>query len=278
MTFSTIEWITLASLFFSGALVAVTVIYTYFTKKQTEETQQTRKTNVKPSIKAGIDFLGPGNIYFFLENIGKAAAKDVRAEWTIAGITKEWEILVFSPGERYKFLLIVTEDDESLTGIGDTTEYIEKSNRDSTLEYEVTCQDILNEEKKFSGGFNVLEQIESRIQAREFQTKEELTKIREELADAGDAIDDLKKVMEDFTDRDLARVKISEKILEILESQGPIKLSDLTNLTGISKIDLIKYLDRLKDSGEIKIVSGEKSLLQADSEKITLDKKENITD
>jgi hypothetical protein len=166
------EW---ASVFVASALLVATIAYTYFTKRQIE-------TDNKPYIKSRLEYPSPKYINLIITNSGNGPAHDVEATWSIGDSSKEWEINLLSPSEKYWFKLPLDGPKEGYEEVSKVRERIQNSQ--ATIEFEATCTNVLEQNYTFTDELDIntgLNRATNSSEKFESEPLEEIKKILEDM-------------------------------------------------------------------------------------------------
>lgn len=241
----------------AGALLSVILSYAlvilYWQQKKVQESQQDLlQQQYEPYLSGEVATLHIVSAQFKIRNTGSAPAYNVKAEWEIAGQTREWEIPTLVPGESFGFPILVDENDNWLLNTDRVSDYLEQANSDGEIDYKITGENPHNERRKFTGtvDFSVLSM---RSDANEIWETEPLEEIANEI---GKMRKDIRKISR-YTEKEKRevgwRVRTAQVdlVLEYIDNFGPLDIDELRGLTGISEHDLTRKLERLDQLGEI---------------------------
>src|SRR5699024_8888639 len=137
-----------AQAIFALGLLIATVVYTYYTHRQSEATSdqidamksQTNSMS-KPYLKPTIEHPNFAEYFFAIRNTGNGAAHNVSAEWTLSNEDRKrtWNIPLIPPGEKHRFV-ITTKDDNPISGINSLEEVLPDDGWE--LNFKASCEDI----------------------------------------------------------------------------------------------------------------------------------------
>lgn len=241
-------------LLLSGALVGVTVAYTYYTRSQIREMQDNRKTRNKPIIKPTIENRYAVHYFFAIENTGNGAAYNVSAKWWINDeeTAQKWSIPILSSGERRVFPLPVGDD---VSTQGEIEDVLDKG---EMIDFRVSYDDGLGNSyspettpDECVEAVDVLETIVSRADASEYVDKDPLSEIASEMDDLTSHIDSINNSIQLDHLNDRAKQEMHERILEELQSEGPLTFRELKGRLGIDSNLLNILLINQKQGGEV---------------------------
>jgi hypothetical protein len=89
-------------------LIAITAIYATLTWMMLKEMREARKAELRPCIKASLDLIGSDIVVLKIQNIGKGAAIDINAEFSLEpseNAKATWQYRLLSSTESKRFLL-----------------------------------------------------------------------------------------------------------------------------------------------------------------------------
>lgn len=230
---------------------ALVLLYAQQTEIQ-ENQERLMEQDFKPYLTGEVTSLNVVSAQFAIRNSGNATAYHVKAEWTVAGETRSWEIPSLPPGEEYGFPVVVDEDNNWLLNTEEIREYLEENDASTEIEYDIWCYDRFNEKIHFDGtvDFGVLTE---RSEANEIWDEDPLEELSNEV----------KKIRKDFKkltryernrDREANwknRSEQTEILYRLIEEHGEIDKSQLNSLTGISEGNVEYRLKALRDIGAI---------------------------
>lgn len=210
----------LAQLALGAALAIATIVYAWHAREQAAVMS-------RPFLKASIGYLGPINAFLVIRNTGRAAAHNVKVEWSLGDDVRRWAVPLIPPGGEHRFPLVI-EEDRIKVAIEELESHIEKSG-DSVLRFSATCRDIRGKRRSFQEHLDLLEAFKGPAEARELydedpsvEVKREIKKIREELHHLRNVGDRAKRY--------LSRRKRAEEInllRDLLKGNGPVGVKEL---------------------------------------------------
>jgi len=230
---------------------ALVLLYAQQTEIQ-ENQERLMEQDFKPYLTGEVTSLNVVSAQFAIRNSGNATAYHVKAEWTIAGETRSWEIPSLPPGEEYGFPVVVDEDDNWLLNTEEIREYLDENGASTEIKYDIWCHDRFDEKIHFHGtvDFGVLAE---RSEANEIWDEDPLEELSNEV----------KKIRKDF--KKLARYERNrnreanwknrseqtEILYQLIVEHGEIDKSQLNSLTGIREGNIEYRLNALRDIGAI---------------------------
>lgn len=238
--------VSVASVLFSGVLVLVTFLYWRETMNHTAEMEATRKAEFQPVLTATVEPEFGLHNRFYVENTGKGAAHDVNARWGFEHLDAEveWSIPLLSPGQRHKFPLPFTEDLNDISTHGGVKSELEGS--DGIIYFDWSCKDGLGNDISDRSEVDVLSTVSSR-QGLEFVIKDEQRKIRKELEDLSDGVDDIPEAISSLR----SSTQRADAVKKELGKMGSASRNQLSGLTGIPDRDVATIVSDLKDAGVV---------------------------
>ncbi|NHN64334.1 hypothetical protein G9463_13650 [Haloarcula sp. JP-Z28] len=238
--------VSLASVIFSGVLVAVTYLYWQETKNHTAEMRATREAEFQPVLTATVKPEFGLHNRLYIENTGKGAAHDVNATWGFEHLDAkvEWSIPLISPGQKHKFSLPFTEGWNDISTHQEVKSELEGS--DGTVYFDWSCEDDLGNEISDRNEIDVLSTVRSRG-GSEFVIKNEQREIRKELEDLTDAVDEIPDTISSLQ----SNARKVDAVKKELEKIGSANRDQLSGLTGVPDRDIATIVSDFKSAGVV---------------------------
>ena len=255
-----------AQALFALGLLAATVVYTYYTRQQSEATydqinavsaqtqaviDQTEATAM-PYLKATIEHPNFAEYFFVIRNTGNGTAHDVSAEWEVGtdGPNRSWNIPLIAPGESHQFIITKNDEDSPVT----TANKLDKAlaDRGFELNFEAECEDIFEEKHHFEQEIDLRRAVWGR---KETSYEWVETPPEETIADGIDSIDDhLRDVGRlastlNLEARGMLRSHQKEKYLDQIEEFGELSVEQLARLSHKGEDILRHELQMLAEQG-----------------------------
>lgn len=248
--FVTSNPIGVGQLAFSVALVLVTVVYTFYTAKQTKEMQASREMSNQPVVKGDIGHLGPVNLLAVVKNTGNGAAHNVSTKLYFDDVDVDPVIFktpVLAPGEEYEFGFPLREDDDGfLTGMDQIESLIDEHESRGILHVETTCENAFGDAYCYDDEIDVLDIKENLSQ---ILYDDETTKMRKAVEGIESNLGDVEdNISQEYTDA-LAQTELYERVLEEGRTEGSVTFIALKNELGVERRMLSQLLRRMKMVG-----------------------------
>ena len=177
-----------AQVIFAGALVVVTVGYTYYSARVAEETKLSREIEIEPVIKPNIDVRASTLIALYLDNIGRSAARDVKFTWELGGEKHEFRKQLLRPGENVEFPIII-ENDRPVLNYEKIKENVDSKEGDNKLKWEVYYTNLSGERKNDSGKFDVIESVDGMLSVKFSVREDDIQDIVKKLDEISDKLE-----------------------------------------------------------------------------------------
>lgn len=249
--------VSVASVIFAAVLAYVTYQYYRETQNHTKEMKKNREAEFKPVLKATLIHRAVSYYDFAIVNTGKGAAHDVHAKWSVDDFphTSSWSIPHLAPGERHRFAIQLEEDREGkIRAKGAIEEAL--SDHPGVIHYEAECTDALGNPHSFNENTPLVETLKGRVEnTTELLEKDETKEMRKELEKIRKSLKKVGKEIELDGNDGLIRAKMTEEVLDIVESNSEVSVQELHDLTGFSRWDLDGILRRLENADKIEIES-----------------------
>ena len=161
-------------------LIAITAIYATLTWMMLKEMREARKADLKPCIKASLDLIGSDTVVLKIQNIGKGAAIDTNAEFSLEpseNVKATWKYRLLGSSESKRFLL--PDPDKKYTLDALTEKYEE-------VIVKINYKDVFNETHKETVSINLKEFKEGlfgSIMLLDTSTKEHIEGIKKHMKD-----------------------------------------------------------------------------------------------
>jgi hypothetical protein len=152
----------LAQVIFAGALVVVTIGYTYYTARSTEEMKLSREVEVNPVIKPNLDNSSSILVDLHFDNVGKSAARDVKIEWEVGGEEHRIEKQLLRSGEGLRAGVITERGNKKhhIRGFEGVKDELESRDGDNLLRWTISYTNLVGEREVRTGEFDVIEKID----------------------------------------------------------------------------------------------------------------------
>jgi len=243
-----------SQLLFSGALVAVTLAYTKFTKDQTEEMEKTRKVSNQPVVKGGFGLIGPINMTVLIQNTGNSPAHNVNGKVYFKDTDVEpyeFHIPVLSTDDEYEFGLPQEggEGDGFLLNTDQIQDLIEKHDSEGIVVVEADFENPFGEEYYNESELDVPSFIDNKSQI--IRDSEE-QKIRKGIEGISDSIGDMAKNINTGPNSKLSDHRLYTEVLDIITEHEEIRFNELRYLTGIDEKALRDIVSSLEQGGIVR--------------------------
>ena len=244
-----------------GALVlsyALVILYWSQTRIQEDQTkiqanqEKIMKQSYVPHLSGEIDSLNIVSSHFKIRNTGDGPAFNVRAEWEFGGQERKWEVPALTPDSDFKFPLLEKGEDNWYLNTNEIRKYLENSQFDTVLEYQITCEDMFGETHKFSDEVD-FEVMTKRSEAQEMWEKDPLEEIGNEI---GKIRRETRKISSYAKRRrremgTTSRQNQINSVRDVFSYHDKLSFEEIQSLTGMSEHDLNRTLERLDEVGEI---------------------------
>lgn len=241
-----------AQIALSLALVAVTIVYTYYTARQTGEMSETREVENQPVVRGDIDNMGPVNLTAVVRNTGNAAAHSVSTELHFPDTDTEnikFKTATLLPGESHEFGFPLKESDEGrgfITGFDEIETRITEADSDGVMYVETTCENPFGKSYSYDDEIDVLDVKENLSQ---ILYDDEQTKIRKAVEGIESELGDVEKgINQEHTDA-LAWSQLYDRVLETGRDLSPVEYETLRSNVGVGSKVFHRIILSLENSG-----------------------------
>lgn len=241
-----------AQIVLSLALVVVTIVYTYYTARQTGEMSETREVGNQPVVRGGIDNMGPVHLTAVVRNTGNAAAHDVSTGLYFPDTDTEkieFKTATLLPGEYHEFGFPLKESDEErgfITGFNEIETRITEANSEGVMHVETTCENPFGKSYCYDDEIDVLDVKENLSQ---ILYDDEQTKIRKAVEGIESELGDIEKdIHQEHTDA-LSQSQLYERVLEIGRDMSPVEYENLRSNVGVGSKIFYRIILSLEKSG-----------------------------
>lgn len=225
-----------AQITLSLALVAVTIVYTYYTARQTGEMSETREVDNQPVVRGGVSVMGPTHLTAVVRNTGNAAAHDVSTKLYFPDTDTEninIKIATLLPEEYYEFGFPLRKSDEErtfITGFDEIDTRLTEANSDGIMHVETTCENPFGKSYCYDDELDVLDLKENLSQ---ILYDDEQTKIRKAVEGIESELKGVGKgIKQEHTD-ELAKSQLYDRVLETGRDMSPVEYETLRDNIGI---------------------------------------------
>ncbi|QCS41308.1 hypothetical protein [Natrinema versiforme] len=179
----------------SFALVVATVIYTYYTKAQTDEMQATREMENQPILRGNVLTFAPTLMIAEIRNTGNGAAHDVTMTISVEDIDAEpieFTTPILSPGEDFRFPIPVNETDSMVLKMGGVKSKLEEQDSNGILTFSFECESPFGKEYSYTNDVDLYAWLENKGTLVNY---EEEVKMRKALEDIESNLEDIERTM-----------------------------------------------------------------------------------
>lgn len=250
---------TFSQLLFSFALVISTIIYTWYTRVQTEEMEQTRETTNRPVVSGGLDIMGPTHLVSIIRNTGNGAAHNVSSNIYFEDVDAgpiEFKMPILPTGEEYEFEIPLDDDyDGFITGMDQVEKLINENDSEGILVIESEYEGPFGEEYETRSEVNI---PDLRMNMPFIIRSSEEEKVRKALEGVESSLSDIeKKVNQEYQDEESFQF-LYDLVRETIKEKGKIGFEDLKYDTGIQKSKTLhNIVNRMQKAGLVDYPSDE---------------------
>ncbi|WP_152421785.1 helix-turn-helix transcriptional regulator [Halorubrum saccharovorum] len=244
---------------FSLGLLVVTAVYTYYTRQQSDATENQidvvesqTKASAKPYLKATIERSGPVVCNFVIQNTGNGAAHNVTASWKIGSESekREWTIPLLPSNQKHRFHLSDPSGEEILPTERDIKEAYEDLG--FNLKFEADCEDIFDESHDFEETIDLEEAIWGREEAAyELLSGQPEETIAEGIESISENFDDIGNVAT-YLRRELPSIvnaHQAEQELRLLQQFGEMTIEQLSQISSEEQHRVYWKMESLAEDG-----------------------------
>jgi len=259
---------TFSQLFFSGTLAAVTIVYTFFTWRQTGEMEKTRQVSNQPVVKGKFGLMGPINLILEIQNTGNSPAHNVNGEVFFKDIDIEsldFYIPILSEDEAYEFGLPQEGGEEGgfFIGFGEIQNLIDEYNSEGILVVETEFENPFGEEYENRAELDILSFMDNKSHIIHDGEEE---KIRKAIEGIDSSLEDVSNQLNSGPRSESADHKLYSTILEAIKGNESIQINALHYITGISQTKIYDIVDDLERAGLVETPEDKHPMLQEDTE------------
>lgn len=240
-----------AQIALSLALVAITIIYTYYTARQTDEMSETREINNQPVVRGGIGHIGSDGLTAVVRNTGNAAAHNISTELYFPDTDTEnmnLRIATLLPSEYREFGFPLKQSDEPgfITGLDEIDTRLAEADSDGVMHVKTTYENPFGKPYCYNDKIDVLDTKENLSQLR---YDDEQTKMRKAVESIKSELKSVRNdINQKYTDA-LSRSQLYDRVLRTGREMSPVEYETLRTSIDIERGMFHRIIVSLVESG-----------------------------